>query len=42
MNYSIQKKCLTAYKQMRGFVKRNKTIFSIYRLQITKTANEAM
>ena len=31
MNYSIQKKCLTAYKQMRGFVKRNKTIFSIYR-----------
>lgn len=31
MIYSIQKKCLTAYKQMRGFVKRNKVIFSIHR-----------
>ena len=31
MIYSIQKKCLDTYKQMRGFVKRNKTIFSIHR-----------
>lgn len=31
MTYSIQKKFFTAYKQMRGLIKRNKTIFSIHR-----------